>query len=484
MSAALLLTLTGLWTAAAKPQPGRPPQTKDIVLADFEGDDYGEWKVTGKAFGPRPATRTFHGQMLSGYLGGGFVNTFTREKDRLTGTLTSPPFDVSRKYICFLLAGGRHPGKTCVELLMDGKRVHTATGANHDRLTWTCWDVTRWKGSPAVIRIVDNVKGPWGHIDVDHVVLTDTPPKRRDEGPMRESKFRTSFTYRNIVGPEGGITRRDPSDVIKVADLYYVWYTKTPKGPSGYDATIWYATSPDGKSWTEKGEALPRGGAGAWDEASVFTPSILVAKGRYYLLYTAIPRNDDLAGTPTAIGMAESDSPGGPWKRIAANPVLTPSSDPKMFDSFRVDDACMLIRDGKYWMYYKGRRQGRSPGQTKMGLAVAASPAGPYVKSSRNPVVSAGHEVLVWPHGGGVAALISRPPSIWYSDDGIRFTMKAAISNRPHAPGAWRPEAFTGAEGGGITWGICHKGGSKSSPPWLVRFDCNLRFRAAKANAE
>jgi len=35
--------------------------------------------------------------------------------------------------------------------------------------------------------------------------------------------------------------RRDPSDVIKVGDLFYVWYSKGKIAP-GYDATVWYAT--------------------------------------------------------------------------------------------------------------------------------------------------------------------------------------------------------------------------------------------------
>ena len=58
----------------------------------------------------------------------------------------------------------------------------------------------------------------------------------------------------------------------------------------GYDSTIWYATSPDVHTWTEKGESLVRGPVGNWDEQSVFTPSILVAKGRYYLFFTAVPK--------------------------------------------------------------------------------------------------------------------------------------------------------------------------------------------------
>lgn len=49
--------------------------------------------------------------------------------------------------------------------------------------------------------------------------------------------------------------RRDPSDIIKVDELYYVWYSKGPIKP-GYDATVWYATSPDGYEWTEQGQAF------------------------------------------------------------------------------------------------------------------------------------------------------------------------------------------------------------------------------------
>ena len=476
-----LATLAGVAVGADTPSPGRSdnPAKGDIVLADFEGEDYEGWTADGEAFGRAPARGAFHTQKLKGYEGKGLANTFTEKKDLLTGTLTSPPFEVGRKHLCFLLAGGKHPGKTCVNLRVEGKTVFSATGRNDDRLRWVCWDVKAITGKQASIQIVDRVTGPWGHVDVDQILLTDTPRKAAPMKTEAESEFQTTFTYRNILGPEKGITRRDPSDVIRAGELYYVWYSKTPNGPSGYDATIWYATSPDGLKWTEKGEALPRGSAGAWDEASVFTPGILVAGGRYYLFYTAIPKNDNLAGTPTAIGMAESDSPDGPWKRIDANPLLTPSKDPTQFDSFRIDDACLLIRGGKIWMYYKGRQQGRSPAQTKMGIAIAAEPTGPYVRCKANPVIQAGHEVLVWPHGKGVAALISQgPPSVWYSDDGIHFTMKAPTRDRPHAPGAWRPEAFTNTTtGSGITWGIAHSGGSRGNPPWLVRYDCDLTPR-------
>jgi hypothetical protein len=44
--------------------------------------------------------------------------------DASMGTLTSPEFKLTEPYICFLLAGGKHPGKTAAQLLVDGKVVH------------------------------------------------------------------------------------------------------------------------------------------------------------------------------------------------------------------------------------------------------------------------------------------------------------------------------------------------------------------------
>lgn len=43
------------------------------------------------------------------------------------------------------------------------------------------------------------------------------------------------------LGYEPGITRRDPSCVIRASGMFHVWYTKIPYGPSGYDATVWHA---------------------------------------------------------------------------------------------------------------------------------------------------------------------------------------------------------------------------------------------------
>jgi fructan beta-fructosidase len=161
----------------------------DIVLADFEGPDYGDWKVTGEAFGTGPAHGTLPNQMpVTGFLGKGLANSY-HGGDRSTGTLTSPPFTVERKYINFLVGGGKYPGETCINLLLDGKVVRTATGPNDrpggsERLDWHTWDVADLAGKTAVIEIVDRHTGGWGHINVDHIVQSDrklqAEPANRD----------------------------------------------------------------------------------------------------------------------------------------------------------------------------------------------------------------------------------------------------------------------------------------------------------------
>lgn len=288
----------------------------------------------------------------------------------------------------------------------------------------------------------------------------------------------TDFSYTAAIAHEPGVTRRDPSDVIRAGDTYYLWYSKVTKGPgitdypSGYAATVWYATSPDGRAWTERGEAVGKGGAGAWDERGVFTPNILRFGGKFYLYYTAVSAaHDNAVPTPTHIGVAIADSPAGPWKKFAGNPILSPSTDPAKFDSSRVDDAALAIRDGKIWFYYKGRTKGKGPWETKMGVAISASPTGPFVK--QGDPLHAGHEVMIWPQGRGVASLATAagPRVVYYAADGVRFEQRNSVQNPPAAPGAWRSDDFkNNPDGPGLAWGISHQ--RVSSDFFLQRFDC------------
>lgn len=172
----------------------------DIVLADFEGKDYGDWKTTGDAFGPGPAQGTLPNQMaVTGFKGHGLANSFYGG-DASTGTLTSPPIIINRSYINFLIGGGGFAEKTCMNLLVDGKIVRTATGPNinpggSEALAPASWDVKEFAGKNGVIEIVDRATGGWGHINVDEIVLTDRKPPGVNHNVTRELALTQHYLY-------------------------------------------------------------------------------------------------------------------------------------------------------------------------------------------------------------------------------------------------------------------------------------------------
>jgi fructan beta-fructosidase len=188
----------------------------DVLISDFEGKDYGDWTVTGTAFGAGPARGTLPDQMpVSGFLGKGLVNSYAGG-DGSTGTLTSPPFSISRKAINFLIGGGRHPSETCINLKVDGAVVRTATGRDSEHLDWDGWDVSDLAGKTAVIEIVDRHTGGWGHICVDHIVQSDLclkpGPQVREfvvEGRYLQFPVRTRAPKRLVKLSIDGVVRRE-----------------------------------------------------------------------------------------------------------------------------------------------------------------------------------------------------------------------------------------------------------------------------------
>jgi len=171
----------------------------DIVFEDFEGETYANWTVTGTAFGAGPVEISkipaYQGDV--GGQGKRVVNSHAsapgrsvQEKDAATGTLTSRPFAIERNYLTFLIGGGAHQAKTCMNLLVEDQVVLSATGQDNNQMRPQSWDVRRWAGKTATLRIVDAEQGSWGNIGVDDIIFSDRP--REPLGPLvQEADFGT-----------------------------------------------------------------------------------------------------------------------------------------------------------------------------------------------------------------------------------------------------------------------------------------------------
>ncbi len=185
----------------------RPAHT----LADFEQDNYGDWKAEGTAFGKQPARGTLPNQQpVTGFQGKGLVNTFL-QGDPPQGTLTSPLFVIDRAFLNFLIGGGGLAGKTCINLLVEGKVVRTATGKNVEALTWSSWNVRELQGRQAQIQIVDKDSGPWGHVNIDQMELSDAP-RRGQGGPLETQHDFGTMGLGIISGKRPSLTVLDLPD--------------------------------------------------------------------------------------------------------------------------------------------------------------------------------------------------------------------------------------------------------------------------------
>ncbi len=158
------------------------------VFQSFEGDGFGTWQVEGTAFGlgpiPGSIEKTGHAPTTFSNYGDDNLVASLHGGDAATGKLTSPEFTITEPYINFQIAGGDYPGKTAVQLIVNGKVVRESLGQRKLSCDRAIWNVIELKGEKAIIRLVDDETGAWGFIAADHFVFTDSanlrpPPTTR-----------------------------------------------------------------------------------------------------------------------------------------------------------------------------------------------------------------------------------------------------------------------------------------------------------------
>ncbi|MFF0267526.1 GH116 family glycosyl hydrolase [Kribbella sp. NPDC004536] len=187
----------------------------DILFENWDRTTYDGWTVTGDAFGSGPVTaaetpdgfRRPFGVRTELNVSGRFVTSYnfrgTGDPDRFTGSLTSREFVVERRFVTAWVGGGSHQGETCLNVVVDGEVVASATGTDIEPLTAVSMDVGKYAGRRAHLQIVDSHTGGWGHVNVDRILFSNRPIRRRPvaERPDGGTFALAALTPGSVVRP-------------------------------------------------------------------------------------------------------------------------------------------------------------------------------------------------------------------------------------------------------------------------------------------
>jgi sucrose-6-phosphate hydrolase SacC (GH32 family) len=307
---------------------------EDVAISRFEDRSYGDWKATGTAFQKGPASGELITQLEIENAVSGRVASSEIEGDRPTGTLTSPALQLERAYISFLIGGGDYEHHTCLNLLVGGKAVRSATGWNSDRLVAESWDVRPWIGKQAQIQLVDEATGSWGHINADHILQTDHPARLPfNTQPLYQETHRPQFHFTarqwtmDRLNPgmrqEGWLN--DLNGLIFYAGEYHLFAQRWNKcwiHAVGRDLVHWTELEP--AFWEEQLGSGVQSGTCVVDSAN---SSGLGVDGNHPPLIAFWSRNDNRSHC-----ISYSLDHGRTWKHYEKNPVLTHlERDPKVF---------------------------------------------------------------------------------------------------------------------------------------------------------
>jgi len=156
---------------------------------DFETGEMQGWHTIGNAFRyqptkgdnvkiRRPGDRSNHQEnywigTYEHYQGKPAEKPGSIQGDGPIGRLRSNAFKITTERMSFLVGGGADYA-TRVELLVETDPIEQryspvmyATGKNTEKMSRVEWDISKYQGKLAKIRIVDDASGSWGHINID-----------------------------------------------------------------------------------------------------------------------------------------------------------------------------------------------------------------------------------------------------------------------------------------------------------------------------
>ncbi|WP_122261334.1 family 43 glycosylhydrolase [Ornithinimicrobium cerasi] len=159
-------------------------------------------------------------------------------------------------------------------------------------------------------------------------------------------------TYTNPVSESFADTYADPAVIQGKDGWWYAYATADPLRAGDPPGIGHVSRTKDWSSWEYLGTLFTDENRPSWAEptAGLWAPDVRYVDGRYVLYFTVTDTTVNPGGD-SAIGVATSDSPAGPWVP-ADEPIVPPrpTGDGGFFWTF--DPAGFTSTDGRHWLYY------------------------------------------------------------------------------------------------------------------------------------
>lgn len=190
---------------SAQVQAGVPaslPPPAELNLG-FEKGSLEGWKAEGDAWEKQPVegdTVAARKRGNSQHAGKFWLGGYERIGDKGTGTLTSSSFVATHPWASFLIGAAPDAKTERVEIVDEasGQVIHSSSAAQQENMKRVAVNLESVSGKRIFIRIVDQFKGGWGHVNFDDFVFHAEKPsfatstltisgdrtKRGDESPV------------------------------------------------------------------------------------------------------------------------------------------------------------------------------------------------------------------------------------------------------------------------------------------------------------
>ncbi|GAA1847482.1 family 43 glycosylhydrolase [Microlunatus capsulatus] len=176
--------------------------------------------------------------------------------------------------------------------------------------------------------------------------------------PVAATAAPARATYENPVSASFADTFADPSIIEAKDGWWYAYSTADPLRAGDEPGVMHIARTRDFVSWQYQGTVFDETNRPTWatPTSGLWAPDVRYVDGRYVLYYTVTDTTLDPGDADSAIGVATSPSPTGPWTPSDAPvvaPRTRPGTDPAARDFlWTFDPSGFTDVDGQRYLYF------------------------------------------------------------------------------------------------------------------------------------